>query len=184
MGKQWSIHSSGHRLHGKKPCRWLPNETCTFQVYTGRTVFTLTSQRWVGIWVAARVGRGSTVDTPTGKLARYRRPVVKRKDAVVGKDGAKNLACLDLGPLENLRPLFEHCAVIQYDDLSPRETGWVTIKTMGAAWVVQVKDPDSGNSFQAVAETPLKALETAVLLLSCDEAPWASDPFLKRKRGK
>ena len=69
-----------------------------------------------------------------------------------------------------------------YDDDSPRETGWVTFKTMGAAWVFVVKDPDSGNSFQFVAETFDKGLDGISLLLACEDAPWASDPFLKKKK--
>lgn len=79
---------------------------------------------------------------------------------------------------EGLMPLIEHMALRQYEDKSPREPGWVTIKSQGAAWIVQVKDPDSCCSFSAVGPTLDSALETAALLLSCDDAPWESDRWL------
>lgn len=100
---------------------------------------------------------------------------------------AKHLAPVESEILSSLMPLIEHCAVRKYDDGDPREPGWFTVKTQGAAWIVQVKDPDGCCSFQAVGETLDKALQTASLLLSCDDAPWEPDSFLaasaaRRKR--
>jgi len=84
-----------------------------------------------------------------------------------------------------LVPLVEHMAVTKYEDGDSREPGWITIKTHGKGWIVQVKDPDSGMSFQALGNTLDGALETANLLLGCDEAPWEPDAWLKkRKPGK
>lgn len=110
---------------------------------------------------------------------------MKKKSAAAAAGGdARQLANVVSKTFEGLAPLVEHCAVVRYDDGDPRETGWITIKTIGAAWSVQVKDPDSGNSFQFVSETLDKALEGAALLLACDDAPWQPDAFLKRKKGK
>jgi len=112
---------------------------------------------------------------------------MKKRSAKVGTEGVKHLAALESTIFSGLLPLVEHCAVRQYDDGDSRETGWLTIKTSGAAWIVQVKDPDGACSFSAVADTLDKALETAALLLSCDEAPWEPDRFLlagrKQKKG-
>lgn len=85
---------------------------------------------------------------------------------------------------KDLMPLVEHCAIRQYEDGTPRETGWITIKTAGAAWVCQVKEPDGGCSFSAVGETIDKAIETAALLLACEEAPWEPDQWLMRNGKK
>lgn len=103
---------------------------------------------------------------------------MKKKSAKVGAEAGKHLAAVESTIFQGLMPLVEHCAIRQYDDGDPRDPGWLTVKTQGAAWVIQVKDPDSGCSFAAVADTLDKALETAALLLSCDEAPWEPDRFL------
>lgn len=111
-------------------------------------------------------------------------PNMKRRSAKVGSGGDKHLAAMETTHFSQLMALVEHCALRQYDDGEPRDPGWVTIKTQGAAWVVQVKDPDGACSFSAVAETLDKALETATLLLACDEAPWEPDRFLATARSK
>ena len=103
---------------------------------------------------------------------------MKKKSAKGGSLDARHLAPVETNLFRDLLPLVEHCCVRKYDDGDPREPGWITMKTQGAAWVVQVKDPDAACSFSAVGETLDKALETAALLLSCDEAPWEPDAFL------
>lgn len=97
-----------------------------------------------------------------------------------GQDGPKHLAAVESDVFGKLTSLIAHCAVTRYDDGDPRKTGWFTVKTMGSAWVVQVKDPDSGASFTATSNTLDDALALADLLLSSEEAPWEPDPFLKR----
>jgi hypothetical protein len=76
--------------------------------------------------------------------------------------------------------LVKHCSITRYDDGDPRKPGWFTIKTMGSAWVVQVKDPDAGLSLTATGQTLDDAITLADLLLGSEEAPWEPDPFLKR----
>jgi hypothetical protein len=109
---------------------------------------------------------------------------MKKRSVKVGTEGVKHLAAMESTILSGLLPLVEHCAVRQYEDGDAREPGWITIKTQGAAWCVQVKDPDGACSFTAVAETLDKALETAALLLSCDEAPWEPDRFLSDQKAR
>ena len=103
---------------------------------------------------------------------------MKKKAAKTAEGQGKYLAPVETEFLKELMSLIEHCCCRAYDDGDPREPGWVTIKTSGAAWVVQVKDPDSAMSFSAVGATVDKALETAALLLGCDEAPWEPDQWL------
>lgn len=107
----------------------------------------------------------------------------KKVSATVAGD-VKHLAPVESNYFSQLLALVEHCAVRKYDDGDLREPGWFTIKTQGAAWVVQVKDPDSCCSFSAVGETLDKALETAVLLLGCEEAPWEPDTFLSASKAR
>lgn len=108
------------------------------------------------------------------------------KKKMTSADGKppRHLAALESELLHDLMPLVEHMGVTAYDDGDARVPGFITIRTQGAAWVIDVKDPDSGNSFRIVDQTLDKALQSVALLLACDEAPWSPDAFLKRPSGK
>jgi len=137
-----------------------------------------------GIHQAAVWTRDVRLGSPRSVLLReWRYPSMKKKQSK-SAEGVKHLAAMESNRFSDLMSLVEHCSLRQYDDGDPREPGWLTIKTQGAAWVVQVKDPDAAVSFSAVAETLDKALETAALLLSCDDAPWEMDRFLQQNKTK
>jgi len=95
-------------------------------------------------------------------------------------NGPSHLAAVESDVLQKFPALVKHCCVTRYEDGEPRKPGWWTVKTMGSAWVVQVKDPDSGLSLSATQQTIDDALALADLLLSSEEAPWEPDPFLKK----
>lgn len=109
---------------------------------------------------------------------------MKKKVSKAAMGDAKHLAPVETALFKDMMSLIEHCCVRKYDDGDAREPGWITIKTQGAAWVVQIKDPDACCSFSAVGETLDKALETAALMLSCEEAPWEPDSWLTAAAAK
>lgn len=133
--------------------------------------------------IAAYRGDKPTFGSPAA-LWQVQEPSMKRRGPKTGAGGEKHLAALESRIFSDMLPLVEHMALRQYDDGESREPGWITMKSQGAAWCVQVKDPDSACSFTAVAETLDKALETAALLLSCDDAPWEPDTFLAAARAR
>lgn len=94
-------------------------------------------------------------------------------------DGVKHLAAMESNVFHRLPALVAHCSVCRYDDGEARKPGWFTIKTMGSAWVVQVKEPDACLQLQATAQNLDDALALADLLVGSEEAPWEPDPFLK-----
>jgi len=96
----------------------------------------------------------------------------------------KHLAAIETNLWAKLPNLVAHCCVTRYDDGEPRKPGWVTIKTMGSAWVVQLKDPDSCLQMSATAQSLDDALCLADLLLGAEQAPWEPDPFLKQQAAK
>lgn len=165
-------------LHRGRPRRWIPKGRHEFILETGTLVFRCE------VWSGRFVFISHWVDTMPGvclsdiKNPWQRKPVMKKRQAKSVMGDANHLAKMETEVLRDHMSLLEHCAVRKYDDSEPREPGWITIKTQGAAWVVQVKDPDGCCSFSAVGETLDKALETASLMLSCDEAPWEPDSFL------
>lgn len=111
---------------------------------------------------------------------------MKRKAAIVptAAEGPIHLAGIETNVFHQLMNLVEHIAVTRYSDGSPRQTGWFTLKTLGAQYCVQVKDPDAAVSFQAIAPALDDALVLADLLVASDEAPWQPDKFLAEANGK
>lgn len=177
-----SVKVYRYALHGGRPRRWLPRgkallkltfgrRTYSVRVWGGRFLFifgwtdaTLLSESWLN--------PGNWRETPNMK---------KKQAKTLGSD-QKTLAPVESDVFHQLLPLIEHCCVRKYEDGDPRDPGWITIKTQGSAWVVQVKDPDGACSFSAVGETLDKALQTAALFLSSDEAPWEPDRFLQAQQ--
>lgn len=166
------------KLHAGRPRKWLPHGWVKWVVWIGRTRFTLTGKKGKGIHIDLRehFDFGSPPKVQTAYCWSW--PKMKKRVAAKVMGDATHLAPMESNRFQDMMSLVEHMATRKYDDGDPRETGWITIKTQGAAWCVQVKDPDSCASFTAVGETLDKALETAALLLSCDEAPWEPDTFL------
>lgn len=104
--------------------------------------------------------------------------------AAASSDGPKHLAAVESTIFTNLRALVAHCCVTRYDDGDPRKPGWFTVKTMGSAWIVQVKDPDACLQLSATGQSLDDALVLADLLLGSEEAPWEQDPFLRRNESQ
>lgn len=94
--------------------------------------------------------------------------------------GAQHLAAVESTVFARLHNIVRHCCVTKYEDGSPRKPGWVTIKTMGSAWVIQVKEPDTALSLTCTQQSLDDALALADVLLGSDDAPWEPDPFLQK----
>jgi len=179
--------SRGNRLHGVRPHFWVPFGLSRLYVWSGSNRWELHCKRGHGIFAVTRLSRDAIALGLGFCPERNRWPKMKKKTAQKEMGDARHLAPLESDRFHDLLPLVEHMSVRKYDDGDLREPGWVTIKTQGAAWLVQIKDPDSCCSFTAVGETLDKALHTAALLLSADDAPWEPDTWLvqaKARKGK
>lgn len=168
----------------RRPRYWLSREWCTWVVWWGNSRFVLTGCVSSGIHVDAREWWQHGAPPKLLKRREWKRPIMKKRQAAKAATDATHLAALESSLFSDLLPLVEHCAVTKYDDGDARKPGWITLKTQGAAWIVQVKDPDTCCSFQAVGDSLDKALSTAALLLSCDEAPWEPDTFLAQQAAR
>lgn len=185
--RHWNVFVYRFRLHSKRPCRFLPRGRGHFFVFFKNWKYRVDFLPFKGMCVTGREPRDYGLAVTTRGAVHWEIPSMKRRDVKLQGADVKHLAAMETNLFQDLLPLVEHCAVRQYDDGSPRETGWLTIKTQGAAWVVQVKDPDAAVSFTAIADSLDKALQSAALLLACEEAPWEADGFLaaqKARRGK
>lgn len=152
---------------------------------TERLCFTY--QCWWGVQL---VWRGSSYagDFPSPNTPGLRERVdMKRKTVSSGGADERHLVPMESEVLRDHLAIIEHLAVVKYDDGEPREPGYLTIRTQGRAWVADVKDPDSGCSFRAVASTIDELLETVQELLATEDAPWEADKWLQnaaKRRGK
>lgn len=170
------------RKSRKRPRRWAPRRKNWFKMRLQNLMLLLCSVPHKGTYLVAGTTLIESTSLSTSWRYRWKEPDVKKKAAKGGAENVKHLAPLESNVFTALLALVEHCAVRQYDDGDPREPGWFTVKTQGAAWCIQVKDPDSAASFTALGSTLDQALETAALMLSCDEAPWEPDAWLASKR--
>jgi len=109
---------------------------------------------------------------------------MKKKKQVGQPSDAMHLAAMESTILSKHHSLVAHCAVTKYDDGDTRQPGWWTLKTMGSAWVVEVKDPDTCMRLVVVQQTADEALTLASLLLESEEAPWEPDPWLTAAKAK
>jgi len=107
----------------------------------------------------------------------------KREPSNAAKAGVLHLAAVESDLFSKHLPIVQHCSHTMYDDGSVRKPGWITIKTMGSTWVVEVKDPDSCSRMTVVQQTLDDALTMASVLLESEEAPWENDPWLKKQPG-
>lgn len=142
----------------------------------------LTTVPFVGICLTAlwRAAGGSDVGREPD--LQWRIPDVKKKTLLSGSSAERHLAALESALFAQHLALLEHCAVTRYDDGDPREPGFLRFGTLGAAWTLDVKDPDTEMSFRLVDASVDKLWDAAALLLACDEAPFAPDPYLKGRK--
>lgn len=167
-----------------RPRRWLGRDVACWVVQIGRAKVLLIGRRGFGIsaWSMTRadgVHRLWRDCTYFGDLF-----VKKRKPRDAGADVPPHLAAVESDLFGRLLPLVAHCAETRYDDGTARTPGWWTVKTMGSAWVVEVKDPDTCSRLVVVQQTLDDALTLASVLLESDEAPWEPDPWMKAAQAK
>jgi len=185
MGRDTWCRMKTRKRCGTRPRRWAPKTHFFLKVVGVAWSFVC--------WYSPRHGYVAV------ELIRHRRegpdervyltlPEPEMKRRVVGGGGSdsphQHLAPIESDVLTRFPSLVAHCCITRYDDGEPRKPGWVTIKTLGSAWVVQAKDPDACASLTATGPTLDEALTLADLLLGAEEAPWEPDPFLKKLGGK
>jgi hypothetical protein len=176
------VHVFRYRLHGGRPRRWFPSGLALLKLTFGRRTYSvrLWGRRFLFIygWTDIAAVSQNWINPENWRAT----PNMRKRQAKNLSGDQKALAPVESDVFHDLLPIIEHCCVRKYDDGDAREPGWITIKTQGSAWVVQVKDPDSACSFSAVGETLDKALASAALFLSSDEAPWEPDRFLQSQQ--
>jgi len=182
---RWVISSSRVRKGWRRPRQWMPHEPTCFLVQLLDRALGVGYQPYRGMYpISMFRGRGA-LGIP---VAVWPRPeyTMKRRNVQTesSPDGPNHLAAVETNIFHQLPNLVAHCCLVRYDDKSVRKPGWFTIKTMGAAWVVQVKDPDGGCQMQLTAQSLDDALCLADVMLGAETAPWEPDQFLRASEAK
>lgn len=162
----------------------LPHCPYLFPVQRGPVVWQVVWMPYYGctIWKALR-GSSVTYRHPQAEWFGDLKKMKKKKPAETQTD-AKHLAAMESALFSKLHPLVAHCAVTRYEDGDARLPGWWTVKTMGSAWVVEVKDADTCMRLVVVQQTLDDALTLASVLLESEEAPWEPDQWLTAAKAK
>jgi hypothetical protein len=184
MGKEWNVFYRSCRWVGVRPRRWLPR---------GRSFFwLLTRDHRIGMHAVYRKGicrvsyyarhwsPGGAASNPLW-VGRY--PNMKK--VKLGDRGAvRHLAALESEVLRDHMPVVEQLALLQYEDGTPRQGGYLGVYVDGSAWVLIVKDRDAGAQLRITGRTFDEALGTLALMLGAEDAPWEVDPNARQKGGR
>jgi len=175
----------------KRRCRWkrlrhkIPRKNLFLTYFFLDRELTLVYRPRIGLRpVRLVVGRGA--DRVEYAFPCVGRKKMKRKTNPVNKLEGQitHLAAMETTCFDRLANIVAHCAVCKYDDGGPRQPGMVMIKTLGASWVVVLKDADAGLQMQCLGATLDDALALAELHLGSEEAPWETDPWAQKKKAE
>lgn len=110
--------------------------------------------------------------------------MVKRRQANPTAPEVAHLAPVESNVLGKCMALVSHCAATKYDDGTPRQPGWLTIRTRGSAWEIEIKDPETCSRLVVIQQTIDDALALATVLLDAEDAPWEADQWLVAAKAK
>jgi hypothetical protein len=159
--------------------QWLPRrgETC-IRVVKGDIWIIVHWKPWNGLWVRS-AGRYSV--SPVAPLFLFPRPetlTMKRRLAVT----AASVITPALPSTSTLWPklpaIREFLHATAYEDGTPRQPGYLTVRNKVTGIEVTLYDPDSGTRLPCRGRTLDEALTLTEQLLGVEEAPWESDRYL------
>jgi len=172
MARERVVYHRGNRWVGKRPSCWTPHGISALVVLTrtARVSMSLKPFRgWCVMDIVSRRPPGG--GRPDPLLERRERPSVK-KVKLSERGAVKHLAPLETEYFSDHMPIVEALGMLQYDDGSPRQAGYLGIWTQGATWFCRMTDKDSSATLTAEGRTLDEALDTLAVLLSSENAPW------------
>lgn len=167
-----------------RPRRWMSQEWRSQTLWVRGHPWLIVSRRGYGVTLWAFSHLGVQVRL-WPRLSWYGDLLmVKRKKASAEGQTVSHLAPMETNVLARCQALVEHCAATQYDDGEARRPGWFTVRTRGAAWEIELKDPDTCSRLVVIQQSLDDALALAQILLESEEAPWERDPWLAQAAGR
>lgn len=183
MGKEWNGYYRGNRWLGKRIGRWAPMGAYEFSVLTRTARLRMSGLPFRGVFLRLVDTRETFPWAPflASPGARWRPSVKKIK--LADRATVKHLAPLESEYLRDHMPVVEALAMLQYDDASPRQPGYMGVWTQGSTWFCRLTDKDADATLTAEGRTLDEALDTLSVLLGSDNAPWEPNSRRKGKKG-
>jgi len=171
------------RVGWTRPCQWAPRRHFTLTLFWGCNRVELCYHPGRGYY-ARRMWKAGTLPVngvyfPPPECLMKRRVV---SSAAPSPGVASHLAAIESVMLTPVPNIVAHLAVTRYDDGTPRQPGWLTVRTEGVSWKVIAKDPDGQCSLTAIAQSVDDALALMDLMLGAEDAPWEPDRWMMDKK--
>lgn len=181
MPKWWFTCYRGNRWNRKRPATFLPMGKGLFKVLTAGGFFAMRYAPFRGVCKAAWFVAGQSFDESL-RTAKVVWEVTSVKKVKVGdRSSVKHLAALESEMFREHLSVVEVLALLQYDDGTPRQPGYLGMWTQGATWFVRVTDKDAEAQITAEGRTAEEAWDNLALSLSLDSPPW--EPCQRRRKG-
>lgn len=180
MAREWTVHHRSRRWVGTRPRVFIPMGKGTFFLLTVGRCYVIRFAPYRGYQAVGWYPRGTVpeVNLATASVAIERLSVKKVK--VSDKSSVKHLAALESEYFADVLPVVDALGMLQYEDGTPRQSGYLGIWVQGSAWVVRYTDKDADATLTAEGRTLDEALDLLALLLGADDAPW--EPVARRKK--
>jgi len=182
MGKWWAVYHRGNRWTGERPCRWLPMGVAEFRLLTADQVLVMRALPFRGVCVVESWSRSHGTIRPLGTAVTRREETNVKKVKLAERGSVKHLAALESDYLAEVQPVVEALGMLQYEDGSARQPGYLGVWTQGSTWFVRLQDKDADAQMTCEGRTLDEALDTLAVLLGSENAPW--EPCSRRKGKK
>lgn len=185
MGKDRWCTTGRRASRARRPCQWSPQGGFWLRMRWSRYRLDLYHSRRRGYNPVTLVTYSGTNVVKVSNFVPPELGKVKKKSLETAPEGQfKHLAPMESKVLTSFDQVIAHCAVVRYDDGDPRKPGWIVLKTLGSAWVLEAKDPDTCSRMTASAGTLDDALTLMDLLLGSEQAPWEPDQWLRQSQSR
>lgn len=106
-----------------------------------------------------------------------------KKVKVGDRSSVKHLAAVETEVLRDMMPIIEFQALLQYEDGSPRQAGYIGTWTNGSVWFARATDKDADATLTMEGRTWDEAMGLLSLHLAAENAPWEPNSRKKKKGG-
>lgn len=182
MGKTWCVYHRSRRWVGKRPSHWLPMGSCEYWLLTSDLAYLMCGLPFRGVHCRGVWSRDLFVGACPGDALELRGRTDVKKVKLPDRAKVKALAAQSSEYFEQLQAVVDSLVLLQYEDGSPRQPGYLGIWTQGSTWTVRLMDKDADAQLTVEGRTLDEALDILDVHLGSENAPW--EPCSRRKGKK
>jgi len=181
VGKYWNVYQTHRGWCARKPSGRTRRGRQEFRLLTRSWVYAIRLLPYRGLRVAAQWQRGSP--SVGNYLESLCPPVEKfvKKVKLTDRSSVKHLAAMETSVFKDHFAVLEQLAMLQYNDGTPRQPGYLGMWTQGNLWFVRVQDKDAPAQITAEGRTADEAWAMMCLYLASEDAPWEAATQKKKR---